>query len=223
MIGSLFAGTEEAPGEVILFQGRSFKTYRGMGSLGAMKKGSSDRYAQELVGSESKFIPEGIEGRVAYKGSVAEMVTQLVGGLRARNGLHRLPKHKGTPNKLKIRKDHFCGPPRITRARRDHHQGGSELSSRILNYGLGRSPHVGGGGSVVARFTGRSFNNRSASSTAFSSCGSRPATTSFGQFSISMSGPTPSFSTAHFPSRAKKPPRGAIIEPPSMNGGVSAV
>jgi len=86
MIGSLFAGTEEAPGEVILFQGRSFKSYRGMGSIGAMKKGSSDRYAQELVGSESKFIPEGIEGRVAYKGSVAEMVTQLVGGLRAGMG-----------------------------------------------------------------------------------------------------------------------------------------
>jgi IMP dehydrogenase len=86
MIGSLFAGTEEAPGEVILFQGRSFKSYRGMGSIGAMKKGSSDRYSQELVGSESKFIPEGIEGRVAYKGSVAEMVTQLVGGLRAGMG-----------------------------------------------------------------------------------------------------------------------------------------
>jgi IMP dehydrogenase len=86
MIGSLFAGTEEAPGEVILFQGRSFKSYRGMGSIGAMKKGSSDRYAQELVGTESKFIPEGIEGRVAYKGSVAEMVTQLVGGLRAGMG-----------------------------------------------------------------------------------------------------------------------------------------
>ena len=86
MIGSLFAGTEEAPGEVILFQGRSFKSYRGMGSIGAMKKGSSDRYAQELIGTESKFIPEGIEGRVAYKGSVAEMVTQLVGGLRAGMG-----------------------------------------------------------------------------------------------------------------------------------------
>lgn len=86
MIGSLFAGTEEAPGEVILFQGRSFKTYRGMGSIGAMKKGSSDRYAQELTTSDSKFVPEGIEGRVAYKGTVAEMVTQLVGGLRAGMG-----------------------------------------------------------------------------------------------------------------------------------------
>jgi len=86
MIGSLFAGTEEAPGEVILFQGRNFKTYRGMGSIGAMKKGSSDRYAQEGTTSDSKFVPEGIEGRVAYKGSVAEMVTQLVGGLRAGMG-----------------------------------------------------------------------------------------------------------------------------------------
>lgn len=86
MIGSLFAGTEEAPGEVILYQGRSFKTYRGMGSIGAMKKGSSDRYSQEGTVADSKFIPEGIEGRVAYKGTVADMVTQLIGGLRAGMG-----------------------------------------------------------------------------------------------------------------------------------------
>ncbi|MCA1589671.1 MAG: IMP dehydrogenase, partial [Acidobacteria bacterium] len=86
MIGSLFAGTEEAPGEVILFQGRNFKSYRGMGSIGAMRSGSSDRYAQEGTAADSKFVPEGIEGRVAYKGSVAEMVTQLVGGLRAGMG-----------------------------------------------------------------------------------------------------------------------------------------
>ncbi len=86
MIGSLFAGTEEAPGEVILFQGRNFKTYRGMGSIGAMKQGSSDRYAQEGTVADSKYVPEGIEGRVAYKGTVAEMVTQLVGGLRAGMG-----------------------------------------------------------------------------------------------------------------------------------------
>ncbi len=86
MIGSLFAGTEEAPGEVILFQGRNFKTYRGLGSIGAMKKGSSDRYSQEGTLSEAKYVPEGIEGRVAFKGSVADMVTQLVGGLRAGMG-----------------------------------------------------------------------------------------------------------------------------------------
>jgi IMP dehydrogenase len=86
MIGSLFAGTEEAPGEVILFQGRNFKTYRGMGSIGAMRQGSSDRYAQEGTVADSKYVPEGIEGRVAYKGSVADMVTQLVGGLRSGMG-----------------------------------------------------------------------------------------------------------------------------------------
>jgi len=86
MIGSLFAGTEEAPGEVILFQGRSFKTYRGMGSLGAMREGSKDRYAQETTEIESKLVPEGIEGRVPYKGTLADMVTQLVGGLRSGMG-----------------------------------------------------------------------------------------------------------------------------------------
>lgn len=86
MIGSLFAGTEEAPGETILFQGRTFKTYRGMGSIGAMKQGSSDRYSQEGTVSDSKYVPEGIEGRVAYKGTLAEMVTQLVGGLRSGMG-----------------------------------------------------------------------------------------------------------------------------------------
>jgi IMP dehydrogenase len=86
MIGSLFAGTEEAPGEVILFQGRSFKTYRGMGSIGAMREGSRDRYAQDMTEMDSKLVPEGIEGRVPYKGTLADMVTQLVGGLRSGMG-----------------------------------------------------------------------------------------------------------------------------------------
>src|ERR671919_514368 len=86
MIGSLFAGTEEAPGEVILFQGRSFKSYRGMGSIGAMREGSRDRYSQDMTASESKLVPEGIEGRVPYKGTLADMVTQLVGGLRSGMG-----------------------------------------------------------------------------------------------------------------------------------------
>jgi IMP dehydrogenase len=85
MIGSLFAGTEEAPGEVILYQGRSYKSYRGMGSLGAMKQGSRDRYFQ--AGEEDlKLVPEGIEGRVPYKGPLAMNVHQLVGGLRAGMG-----------------------------------------------------------------------------------------------------------------------------------------
>jgi len=84
MIGSLFAGTDESPGEMILYQGRTFKTYRGMGSLGAMSTGTStDRYAQE---SAAKLVPEGIEGRVPYKGPVSEMVFQLVGGVRAGMG-----------------------------------------------------------------------------------------------------------------------------------------
>lgn len=86
MIGSLFAGTEESPGELILFQGRSFKAYRGMGSIGAMREGSRDRYAQEDTTTENKLVPEGIEGRVPYKGTLADMVTQLVGGLRAGMG-----------------------------------------------------------------------------------------------------------------------------------------
>ncbi len=83
MIGSLFAGTEESPGETILYQGRTFKSYRGMGSMGAMPQGSSDRYAQDTGG---KLVPEGIEGRVPYKGILADLVYQLVGGLRAGMG-----------------------------------------------------------------------------------------------------------------------------------------
>ncbi len=86
MIGSLFAGTEESPGETILYQGRSYKTYRGMGSLGAMKEGSRDRYFQEEVVETSKLVPEGIEGMVPYKGPLAASVYQLIGGLRAGMG-----------------------------------------------------------------------------------------------------------------------------------------
>ncbi len=85
MIGSLFAGTEESPGETILYQGRTFKSYRGMGSLGAMEAGSADRYAQDSA-ARGKAVPEGIEGRVAYKGPLGAMVEQLVGGLRSGMG-----------------------------------------------------------------------------------------------------------------------------------------
>ena len=83
MIGSLFAGTDEAPGEVFLYQGRSYKSYRGMGSIGAMARGSADRYFQQEVESTLKLVPEGIEGRVPYKGPVGNIIHQLVGGLRA--------------------------------------------------------------------------------------------------------------------------------------------
>ena len=86
MLGGLFAGTEEAPGEVELFQGRSYKSYRGMGSLGAMQQGSSDRYFQDDEDSQDKLVPEGVEGRVPYKGSVLAVIHQLMGGLRASMG-----------------------------------------------------------------------------------------------------------------------------------------
>jgi IMP dehydrogenase len=106
MIGSLFAGTDESPGEIILYQGRSFKEYRGMGSIGAMRRGSSDRYFQDEYDLErggkdasDKLVPEGIEGRVAHKGSVAAMIHQLIGGLRAGMG--------------------YCGCPDIPTLQRD--------------------------------------------------------------------------------------------------------
>ncbi len=87
MLGNIFAGTDEAPGETILLDGRRFKVYRGMGSLGAMQKGARDRYSQEDVTDEAKFVPEGIEGRVPYQGPVSEVIYQLVGGLRAGMGM----------------------------------------------------------------------------------------------------------------------------------------
>lgn len=92
MAGSLFAGVEEAPGETILYDGRKFKVYRGMGSLGAMKKGSKDRYFQDVEDDIKKLVPEGIEGRVPYKGTLAEVVNQYLGGLRAGMG------YCGAPN-----------------------------------------------------------------------------------------------------------------------------
>src|SRR5580698_627850 len=86
MIGSLLAGTDEAPGEVIMFQGRSYKNYRGMGSMGAMAGGSADRYFQKSDGDPNKLVPEGIEGRVPYKGPAERIIHQLIGGLRAAMG-----------------------------------------------------------------------------------------------------------------------------------------
>jgi len=89
MMGSMFAGTEEAPGEVELYQGRTYKAYRGMGSLGAMSRtqGSSDRYFQDASKGAEKLVPEGIEGRVPYKGPVSAIIQQLMGGVRAGMGL----------------------------------------------------------------------------------------------------------------------------------------
>src|SRR5690606_28329896 len=86
MLGSLFAGTEECPGEIILYQGRSYKAYRGMGSVGAMARGSADRYFQQDIKDSLKLVPEGIEGQVPYKGSARDIIHQLVGGLKAAMG-----------------------------------------------------------------------------------------------------------------------------------------
>ncbi len=86
MMGSIFAGTEESPGETIIYEGRKFKEYRGMGSIAAMAQGSSDRYFQDVEDDIKKFVPEGIEGRVAYKGFLSEVVAQFTGGLRAGMG-----------------------------------------------------------------------------------------------------------------------------------------
>ncbi len=86
MLGNLLAGTDEAPGEVVIYQGRSYKIYRGMGSLEAMKEGSRDRYFQDVPGVQSKLVPEGIEGRVPYKGTVVNIIQMMVGGLRSGMG-----------------------------------------------------------------------------------------------------------------------------------------
>ena len=86
MIGNLFAGTDESPGEIVLYQGRSYKVYRGMGSMEAMKEGSKDRYFQEDVESEAKLVPEGIEGRVPYRGALSYGIQQLIGGMKAGMG-----------------------------------------------------------------------------------------------------------------------------------------
>jgi IMP dehydrogenase len=99
MIGSLFAGTDEAPGELVLYQGRTYKSYRGMGSLGAMREGSSDRYAQADVSDVGKLVPEGIEGRVPYRGPLSTVVYQLVGGLRSGMG------YTGCPSIEELQKD----------------------------------------------------------------------------------------------------------------------
>ena len=86
MLGSMFSGTDEAPGEVFLYQGRSYKSYRGMGSVGAMASGSADRYFQKEVSDALKLVPEGVEGQTPYKGPIAPVIHQLVGGLRAAMG-----------------------------------------------------------------------------------------------------------------------------------------
>ena len=130
MIGSLLAGTDEAPGEVILYQGRSYKSYRGMGSIGAMARGSADRYFQQEVESTLKLVPEGIEGRVPYKGPVGNIIHQLVGGLRAAMGYTGNAHDRGHADELPVPAHHRLRPAREPRARRRDHARGAELPRR---------------------------------------------------------------------------------------------
>ena len=129
MIGNLFAGTKESPGEIVLYQGRSYKVYRGMGSIDAMKQGSKDRYFQEETEETSKFVPEGIEGRVPYRGPLADMVYQLVGGLRSGMG------YCGTPTIEELRKN--AGFVRITASGlRESHVHDVIITKEAPNYWL---------------------------------------------------------------------------------------
>ena len=127
MLGSLFAGTDESPGEVFLYQGRSYKSYRGMGSVGAMARGSADRYFQQEVTSELKLVPEGVEGRVPHKGPVGNVVHQLVGGLRAAMGY--------TGNRTIAEMQRNCSFVRITNAGlRESHVHDIAITREAPNY-----------------------------------------------------------------------------------------
>ena len=133
MIGGLLAGTDESPGETILYQGRTFKTYRGMGSMGAMSQGQADRYEQD---PNSKLVPEGIEGRVASKGPLSDLVYQLVGGLALRHGLLRRAQYP-QPAEARTLPAHLARRlARKPRPRRDYHQRSAELSGGIGGTGL---------------------------------------------------------------------------------------
>ncbi len=129
MIGSLLAGTDESPGEVFLYQGRSYKTYRGMGSLGAMGQGSADRYFQQDVKDQMKLVPEGVEGQVPYRGPVGAIVHQLAGGLTGGDGLCRRRDDPGVPGEGALHAHHQRGAARKPRPRCRDHTREPELSS----------------------------------------------------------------------------------------------
>ena len=128
MVGSLLAGTDETPGEVFLYQGRSYKTYRGMGSVGAMSRGSADRYFQQDIKDTLKLVPEGVEGQVPYKGAAATVLHQLTGGLRAAMGYVGRQKSRRTAQQGGIRSHHRGGLARKPCARCDDHARKPELS-----------------------------------------------------------------------------------------------
>ena len=129
MMGGMFAGTEEAPGEIVLFQGRSYKSYRGMGSIGAMQQGSADRYFQETTSNVDKFVPEGIEGRVPYKGSVLAVIHQLMGGLRSSMG------YLGSPTIAHMH-DNACFVEITSAGIRESHVHDVQITKEAPNYHL---------------------------------------------------------------------------------------
>ena len=128
MVGSLLAGTDETPGEVFLYQGRSYKSYRGMGSVTAMARGSADRYFQQDIKDALKLVPEGIEGQVGYKGPVSGVLHQLAGGLRAAMGYVGAKDLAELHEKARVRAHHRRGLARKPRPRRDDHAREPELS-----------------------------------------------------------------------------------------------
>ena len=127
MIGSMLAGTEEAPGETFLYQGRAYKSYRGMGSVGAMARGSADRYFQQEIKDSLKLVPEGIEGQVAFKGSARDVIHQLVGGIRAAMGYTGARTLTDLRERAQLRADHRRGPQRKPRPRRHDHARSPQL------------------------------------------------------------------------------------------------
>ena len=127
MIGSLFAGTEESPGETVLFQGRQYKIYRGMGSIDAMKSGSADRYQQATEAPAQKLVPEGIVGRVPHRGLLSDTIYQLVGGLKAGMGYVGAANLQELWEKARFFAHNRGGPAREPCARRDNHQGSAQL------------------------------------------------------------------------------------------------
>ena len=134
MIGGMFAGTEESPGDVELYQGGSYKAYRGMGSLGAMAQshGSSDRYFQDTTTELEKLVPEGIEGRVPYKGSLVAILHQLSGGFARGHGLYRQPQHRRVAHPSAVRAHHQRRRARKSRSRCEHHQRSTQLPDWLM-------------------------------------------------------------------------------------------
>ena len=139
MMGGMFAGTEEAPGEIVLYQGRSYKSYRGMGSIGAMQQGSADRYFQEVDNAATRtptsWCPKASKAACRTRARWSSILFQMAGGLRAGDGLLRLRDDRRDAQQGRVRRDHLGRHPREPRARRADHQGSAELPRRMTHRG----------------------------------------------------------------------------------------